>query len=334
VRGWLPWHLFDFVDAPARALFHDRWANAPTGHRISSLHFGYSAFTPRKGTVEQCLDPRWAGNATREGRGCILSETDPIDDDRPYAGLLYVRARRSSVGYRTAWTTDLTIGVLGTGLGKAVQQFIHRNVSKDVDPGGWHHQISNGGELTGRYRAAFRWEALEGPSLGRWPRAFDLTVGGEGGIGYYTNVGANARVRLGLIASSALTQERHGSEPFLVREKLGLASADGGSRDVEAYLFATGGWTLWGRNALLQGQFSESDVTLGFDEGPAAMERRVWDWQIGATLRVRRFTATFTRTEHSRLFGPPNGRPHSWGTVLLTVRPKRLGDRPHGPPVR
>jgi hypothetical protein len=240
-----------------------------------------------------------------------------------------VRSRRSSVRRTTAWTSDLTIGLLGTGVGKAFQQFVHRNISHDVDPGGWSHQISNGGELTAKYRLAFRWKAFQSPPVGRWPTLYDFTLSPEVNAGYYTNVAGGGRLRVGLIDSSPLTIERHASEPWVAN---GVVAEAVGSRTrpkTEAYIWGTAGATLWGYNALLQGQFSESDVMLKFGEGPAPLKRLVGEWQAGATVRRKRVTFTWTwRSDHTALFGGGTSRKHSWGSLAVTVRPKGFDGYP------
>lgn len=322
-RGWFPRQIFHLIDWPAGKLLHDKALRATTGAAYESNVFqlGFSGFTPRKGDASECAafaPPR----VNKSGEGCVLSDTAPLFDDRPYAGLLYVRTRRSSVRERSAWVSELTLGLLGTNIGKGVQTFVHRHVSHDVAPGGWHHQISDGMELTGKYRLAHRWAAFAGGcECSNDAHVLDVSTNAEGNLGYYTNIGGHGRVRLGLLRSTPLTIEVHGSDPSLPRQ----ARAGGWLK--EAYVWGTWGGFLWGYNALLQGQFRKTDVALSFDDGPARLRRFGRTWQAGATIRAGRVTATYNVTWQSPVFDGPNSRTHSWGTVLIQFLPKAFAGR-------
>jgi hypothetical protein len=311
------------IGRPGPQSFHDSIV-AQRAYTAHTFLGGVSAFTPLKGP-----------------RGATLGRRDPIVNDRPYACLLYLTTRRTSARGNWAFSTDLTVGSLGLQICKVVQTEIHEWVTHDTAPGGWHNQISNGGEPTANYRIAVRRLALAA-IFRRQPfttqpdpdesQLFDLTIDGEGNAGYYVNAAAGARVRLGLINSTFWSTPRRPVGP--ISKKLvpfaARMRAPGGPfprrRTLfgvvdELYAWASAGHTYWGRNALLQGQFRDSPVQLSFDVGPtpdaASLERSVSDVQFGAAIRIRRFSLAYQYNSHSRAFKGPSGRVHRWGGFYL-----------------
>jgi hypothetical protein len=262
------------------------------------VHFGNSAFTPAKAT---------------------LGLTEPIHDDRPYASLLYLKVRRTSARGSRALVSDLSVGLLGLRLGEWVQTKIHQ-ARGDILPGGWPNQISDGGELTLKYRVSPRWKLLgTTPGTPRRSLDMDLALALEANAGYYTNVGAGGRFRVGLIRSTWWSFERNAIAdvrgPDTFRSRMG-----GGKPFVEElYGWASGGGTAWLYNAFLQGQFAPSEVTLGFDKGTVApIKRYTGDAQVGGTVRIRPgIFATYAVQWLSPTFGGPKERTHSWGSIYV-----------------
>jgi hypothetical protein len=244
-----------------------------------------------------------------------LARTDPIDDDRPYASLLFMAVRRTSTGPGPASPTRAVItewafGVLGLNISREVQTAIHELVD-DILPGGWSNQISNGGEPTARYRLSERWllpKLSTGPGFGT-----DVSVGVEGHLGFYTNASAGGRARVGWRRSSWWDYERTSVAPYL----LPSAITPEGSRPFELFGFVSGGGTLWAYNELLQGGFRDSAVTLGYGKGPAPLKHQVADWQWGVTLRFWKVSLSYVESRHTALFGGPNERRHRWRTLSV-----------------
>src|SRR5260370_11810864 len=160
-------------------------------YESNSLQIGITAFTPRKGGAHEC-----------GFNGCVLAMTEPIYNDRPYASLVFATVQRTTAVGRSAFTSELTLGVLGLGIARVGQTFIHKNISHDVRPGGWDNQISDGGEPTLRYGTTWRMLLLA-QSTGRGtetrhaavpfhdpPRGLDITVDGQSNPGFYTNIPA------------------------------------------------------------------------------------------------------------------------------------------------
>lgn len=186
---------------------------------------------------------------------------DNIDDpatltnDRPYASLVYFstsRAYINSDAASSAWTSTLSIGVLGLSFFESVQNGVHRVVGSEQAEG-WDHQVADGGELTFRYQAAYH---------DYWPtkassRQYKTTYFGS--VGYLTEVGIALSTRQGRIASP---DYRFNPELITYGERVSetLATPYAGK---ENYFW--GGIALKARlyNAFLQGQFRSSDHTLG-----------------------------------------------------------------------
>ena len=327
-----------FLDDPLRGLDwltqarrgHDAlYSESPgtrNGTESNSFQLGITAFTPKKGGVDDC-----------GFEGCILAKTEPIFNDRPYASLLYAKVRRTSAHKKNALTSDLTLGVLGLGIAEATQKFIHEHISNDVEPGGWDFQISDGGEPTGRYHVSYQrlvgegyWEGDDapsnrdqssrqdaGPEDDRW---FDAKLATDVNVGFYTNASVGARARLGFVDSPFWSADRLPIDSVFVPARPAAGPGEQRGKLSELYLFASGGVTGWAYNALLQGQFRDSTVELSFEPGPedaATLKRVVWDAQGGITARFRGFSVTYAINWHSALFGGEFERSHWWGGLYL-----------------
>ena len=300
---------------------------APGGAQAFDTHtfqLGVSAFTPLKGE-----------------RGRILEQREPIPNDRPYACLGYVSARRTTAYRTVALSTSLDVGVLGLPICKAVQTDIHEAIG-DVRPGGWHNQISHGGEPTARYRIAPAWLLLAGELGSLVPTSdydvfeshwLDLTVDTEASVGYYTNVAGGARLRFGLINSPFWQAARRPVGPVTVtsaglveKRQPQAAASDEARRSFrvdELFVWVSGGATAWGYNALLQGQLRHSEVELDFgkDDDPlvASLNRFTSDVQVGGTIGFPRFSVSYQYNWQSAAFGGRFSRRHAWGGVYVSV---------------
>ena len=84
-----------------------------------------------------------------------LGARNVVHGDRPYASLFFISSGRRYVSADTpvAYDTSLTVGVLGLAAAADVQHHLH-DVTGSVQPKGWSHQISDGGEPTARYSLA------------------------------------------------------------------------------------------------------------------------------------------------------------------------------------
>lgn len=78
-----------------------------------------------------------------------LAATVPVKGDRPYASLFFLgNGRRYLLADRPiAYESSLTFGMLGLGAAGGLQGALHQ-LTGSMQPRGWSHQISSGGEPT------------------------------------------------------------------------------------------------------------------------------------------------------------------------------------------
>lgn len=72
-----------------------------------------------------------------------IDTTELIEDDRPYAGLLFGALNLYQFDLKTASRYEFILGVVGPASGaEYIQRYIHDLIGT-VDPSGWDHQIGN-----------------------------------------------------------------------------------------------------------------------------------------------------------------------------------------------
>lgn len=198
------------------------------------MQFGLTLFTPRTDLT---------GDAT-------LS-------DRPFANLLFLENSQFGIDESTdrSYQSTLTVGILGSGVGEVVQDFVHE-LGDFAGEGDYDKQISDGGELTARY-AISRQTLLLSRFTSR-DNAFELKYRIEGDIGYITEGSATVAARWGQIDSPwwGFAPSRSNYLPQTVP----MSQHKSAGRDF--YLW--GAVTVRARayNAFLQGQFRDSEVTF------------------------------------------------------------------------
>jgi hypothetical protein len=250
-----------------------------------------------------------------------LNTADPILDDRPYASLVGVSVRRLSVNdasFDEAWSSELSVAMLGLPVARNAQTWIHRQLrarsgaQTPYDPLGWHNQISDGGEPTALYRVAYEKRLFGDQSDPNSRKHFQVTGGLAGSVGYYTNANALVNTRVGWFTSdfweftpAAMTN-------------VGTQNLGSGSRRSntpwELFLFAGARPKLNIYNALLQGQFRDSVHTVAIK--PGTLE---WDLGVAAFIPALRMQLSWNvlagRTSEFK-GGTP--RTHTWGSLIAT----------------
>ncbi len=177
--------------------------------------------------------------------------------DRPYASLLFASNGRVRVDAddRGAWSSSLTVGVLGLHVSESLHNVVHRAVGSE-EPQGYDHQISAGGEPTARYTLA-RHKLVYADPTGR----IDVKTTVQGSVGFLTETSAAVSLRVGRFDtpwwSFAPELTDYIAAPTPV-ESLGMQRG--------AYFFAGARVKARAYNALLQGQFRHSEVRYSFDE--------------------------------------------------------------------
>ncbi|MGD9902083.1 MAG: lipid A-modifier LpxR family protein [Vicinamibacterales bacterium] len=251
----------------------------------------------------------------------VIYTPDRIDtaevqtDDRPYASLIALTVGRTSVGgpaLDRAWSSDLSIGMLGMDAPGDVQRLIHRTRrwmtgrQLPVDPQGWDNQISAGGEPTALYRVGYQ-RRLAG-SRPRGPRQHWEVVGGtEGSVGYHTTAAASLSARLGAFTSRFWEFPRGPSSPAVGQQE----RLPGRRWDLFGFAVLRPRVVLY--NALVQGQFRHSVHTVR----PRHLLAE-WEGGLAGSLPLGslqlQIVAQFAQGRSADYVGP-KARAYTWGTV-------------------
>ncbi len=186
-----------------------------------------------------------------------IAVREPINDDRPYASLLFISNGRVRVDadQRHAWSSNLTVGVLGLSLSERLQSAIHDVVGSD-QPRGYDHQISAGGEPTARYSLARHMLWIANPS-----GTIDVKTTVQGSVGYLTEASAGLSMRIGRFDSPWWS-----FAPELTDYIAAPVPAVSNRGRPEHYVFAGVRVKARAYNAFLQGQFRHSDVRYSASE--------------------------------------------------------------------
>ena len=188
----------------------------------------------------------------------------PKAGDRPFANLLFLENSqiRVDANRNRAYQTTLTLGILGSDVGEAVQDAIH-DVGDNNKVTASGYQISDGGELTARYAVSMQ-SLLQSRLAGRDKR-LELKYRVEGTIGYITEGSVTLAARWGQAGSPwwsfAPSRSNYLPQPVSYSRHQNRAF---GRRD----FFLWSAITVRARayNALLQGQFRDSEITYSGGE--------------------------------------------------------------------
>jgi hypothetical protein len=177
--------------------------------------------------------------------------------DRPYASLLFASNGRVRVDadYRGAWTSTLTVGVLGLHLTETLHDLVHEAVGSEK-PRGYDHQISNGGEPTARYMLA-RHNLVYADPTGH----IDVKTTFAGSVGFLTETSAAISMRIGRFDTPWWT-----FAPELADYIAAPTPVETLGQQREIYFFAGARITARAYNAFLPGQFRDSDVRYSYSE--------------------------------------------------------------------
>jgi hypothetical protein len=232
---------------------------------------------------------------------------EPEYDDRPYASLLFVSNGRVQVEAdgRTAWSSSLTVGVLGLSLTENIHSAVHEVVGSER-PRGYDHQISAGGEPTARYTLARHNLWIANPT-----GTIDVKTTVQGSVGFLTETSAAVSLRIGrfdtpwwsfapeltdYIAAPVPSQARHAQREF--------------------YLFTGARLKARAYNAFLQGQFRDSEVRYSSDEiEPLLVE--AWIGVVTEVFEQTQLSYTL-RYQSAELRNGPATRDAVWGAVQLS----------------
>ena len=263
-----------------------RLYDAPEARRRHSMEFGLSAFTPRR-----------------------IEDPAPILDDHPYACLAFINnAEQAVLAQRgIVYQTSFAFGLLGTSLCESVQKSLH-DVVGDNEPRGWDHQISKGGEPTFRWNLSREQLLIRGAGSGTRQELAGIL---ETAVGYTTQVGAGLSWRWGRIRSPWWSFTPRNAE-YINLGSPATGTDTAANEPGEFYVWAGAMLRYRLYNAILQGQFRDSDVEFSrSDLNPLVGE--AW---IGVTKELGNgLTVSFVfraRSRELKFVESP-----SWGGVIL-----------------
>jgi len=227
-------------------------------------------------------------------------------DDRPYASLAFIANGRVQVepNDRVAWTSTLTVGMLGLSVSRDIQNAVHRVVGSP-NARGYDHQISAGGEPTARYTLARQYLWIANPSS-----TLDVKTTVQGSVGYLTESSVGISARVGRFASPwwSFTPEQS--------DYLGAATPVVSVSAPELYVFTGMRLTARAYNAFLQGQFRDSDVRYSSAELNPIIAAA---WVGVATQLAGRTQVSYTLNyQSSEVRHGPASREAWWGALQLT----------------
>lgn len=296
----------------------DYTAGVSVTYSSNSDEFSNNVFSRMTGSVDQTFLSGFAGLPAQSVSTALEFgtygftpeeiEAKAVDlDDRPYSSLVYVSSSRSyqQPSSGTGWTTSLTLGALGLDVFKSGQNAIHKTIGSERAEG-WGHQISEGGEPTVRYSAAYH-QHLDASQP---DRKFKVTYFGS--VGYLTEFGAALVFRDGLISSP---DNRFNPELMAYGERAPAVSAPGGRED-----YFWGGISVKARayNAFLQGQFRDSNHELGANDLNILLAE-VWagyTHSFGAGIEL----SYVLRVQSSEIKSGKGNRTLAWGGLVLSKR--------------
>lgn len=265
-----------------------------------------------------------------------LRDSNVVQGDRPYAFLLgwTVTRVKAPDGATTVYSSDLTLGTIGSRLGRNVQRSIHhwsRQHSGNPDPPdpkGWRNQIMDVPSLwlgipTARYSFTRSTLLADVPTFtNSQSHVLDVAQDWTGEIGYYTDATMGLRARVGLFSvpfwawrQDPLTIGSRNIGPGKVCINLLIACAD-------AFLYGGAKVRAIAYNALLQGYPGYTGYHIPWSQRKYTGTEI--ETGIAATFswgkdHARGVQAVFEMFAHrSAEYAGPLQHAHTWGGIFLT----------------
>jgi len=227
-----------------------------------------------------------------------IDSVEPVTNDRPYASLFFMSNTEFTVvpEKNKAYVSILTVGVLGLNLAEDVQRSLH-SITASTVPSGWQNQVSAGGEPTAMLTYGVQNKLYASNNQ-------QLKLEYEANVGYITDVNTGFSWRWGRINSAWWA-----FNPYQAKyAQQSMPIFNGGGKN-EFYLWAGARLNLRIYNALLQGQFRNSEVTVS----SADMQRLVAEYWFGTTIGIaKKYTASVFLRGHTDEFKGQNSRSAAW----------------------
>jgi len=208
-----------------------------------------------------------------------------IEDDRPYAGILFLAFGIHSISSRQLDTLEINLGIVGPhSYVEQLQTFIHRLLNAPL-PEGWHNQLKDELALQAVYER--KWKLIQ-PRLEKG-FGFDLIPhfgGGLGNIYIYASTGMQMRFGWNLPADFGTKIIRPGGDSSLSIRRSGKFGV---------HLFAAADGKVLLRDIFLDGNTFQDSHRV--DKRPFTM-----DISLGIGMRVGRFNLSYAHVFWTKRF--------------------------------
>lgn len=228
-----------------------------------------------------------------------LKDEELIEEDRPYAGWLYVRFTLYAKKKNVMEVVGIDLGVVGPlSFAEETQKFIHQVIGSTM-PQGWEHQLKNEPGVNAFYHRliSFRKEIGDSYSAEFIPRG-TVTVGNV-----HTNASIGAMYRLGYNVPDDMGVYSYTSGADNTRNK---------SDKFSLYMFIDHSATWVVRNIFLDGNsFTDSH----------SVEKNDWlySFSVGVAFRYKKFEIRYSHGFYSREFVEQE-EPDIRGSLLFIYR--------------
>ena len=241
-----------------------------------------------------------------------ISVSEPVDGDHPYASFFYITNSQQVVVPQEdiVYISNLSVGFLGLKLAEVVQTQIHE-WTDSIEPMGWDNQISAGGELTAKYSFGVQ-KIISRTQAAQYAR-HELKLTSEANIGFITNASVGFNWRWGRLTTPWWSFVPHLSD--YINMGVPVVRSTASTARPEFYVWLGGNYQLHVYNAILQGQFRDSEVTFSNDQ----LERYNAEISMGVvrefTDRIRVSLFYRHRSAAVKLAGAPDP---TWGGVTVS----------------
>ncbi len=249
--GWMSRSLKNYRENPLL-----KWlpfVNKPGFQHSVSLAIGQSIYTPND-----------------------ISLDNLIQEDRPYAGILFLAFGIHSISSRRMDTLEINLGIIGPhSYAEQMQKFIHR-LTNATRPEGWHNQLNDELALEAVYER--KWKLIQPQSEKGF--GFDLIPhlgGGLGNVYIYASTGIQMRFGWNLPGDFGTKIIRPGGDSSVSFRRSGRFGV---------HFFASADGTALLRNIFLDGNTFQDSHRV--DKRPFTM-----DISLGIGIRAGRFNFSY-----------------------------------------
>jgi lipid A 3-O-deacylase len=233
--------------------------------------------------------------------------TELLENDRPYAGWLYVGLGLVWKNAQVRNSVMLNVGVVGPwSLAEETQRKVHEMRGIDV-PKGWDNQLGNELGVVVTYERSWRWPYRERRAGFNW-ELIPHAGAAAGNVSIFANAGAELRAGINM-------PDDFGTAPIgpAVATGTPVEGPDRAERprvfDLGAYVFARADGRVIARNIFLDGNTFEGSASV--DKKPL-----VADLSLGASMNYKQTKVTYALVYRTKEFdGQEEGQ--LFGSVTL-----------------